>query len=163
MHKFRDIAFLFFNLNFSAFDSAHVKNIVYKAQKVITGGKNLLQTILDLIFIVYMAECDCSESDYGIHRSADVMGHIWKEDGFSLIGVLCLHKCVLKSLGLFTLFSYLFGNFLCYDHNHYVLSIVILSHNKWLADAYGISFWIIAPEINIYFCVTVFEMFLKMF
>ena len=71
-----------------------------------------MQAVFYLIPVVNVADRDSGKSDDGIHRGADIVGHVGKECGFCAVCMLRLHKRILKSLGLrsllFDLLRYFF-------------------------------------------------------
>ena len=152
MHQLRNIALLFFNLYLPAFYAAHIKDVVYQAEQMVAGRKNLLQAVPDLIFVVNMADCNRCKTYNCIHWRTDVMGHIGKERRFRLVGMLCLHQCILQCLRLLPLLLNLFRDFLAHNHDHDIIRIVILCHDEGLADTNLLASRRGTPIIHIYLC-----------
>ena len=59
----------------AALYTAHIEDVVYQAQKVRAGGRDLAEIILHLRLIVAMCLRQRRKPDDGVHRRADVMGH----------------------------------------------------------------------------------------
>ncbi len=100
-----------------------------------------------------MAGRNGSKADNGIHRRADVMGHIGKEGGFRPVGMLRLHQGILQGLGLFPLLFLRFRNILCDNHYHNIIRIGIFYHKERLADADQRPGWVLFPIFHGYFPV----------
>ena len=105
---FGKTARLFFNMDFSAFNAAHVKHVVDKAEQMISGRHDLFKILLDLIPMVNMVYCQRSKAYDSVHRSTNVVGHIGKKYTFCLICSVCLHKRAFKQIFLFYFAAYFF-------------------------------------------------------
>ena len=73
MRQFGKVAFLFLNLDFAAFNPAHIQDIIDQAEQMIAGGKHLAQAVLHLAAVVNVADCNRRETDNCIHRRADIV------------------------------------------------------------------------------------------
>ena len=74
-------------LDLSAFDAAHIQNIIDERKQVAAGGKYLGKVFLHAVPVVQMADRQRGKADDGIHRGADVVGHIGKEGALGAVGV----------------------------------------------------------------------------
>ena len=82
----RQVDLLLLQLNFAAFNAAHVQHIVDEAQQVVAGGENFCQIVLHLLGAAHIGDGQGGEADDGVHGGADVVGHIAQEGGLGLIG-----------------------------------------------------------------------------
>ena len=69
-------------LQLSTFNPAHFQDVVDQRQQILAGGFNLVKVFSDRCNVVAIAVCHIHIADNGIHRCADIMGHIGKKDGF---------------------------------------------------------------------------------
>ena len=95
MKHVRQVDFLLLQLNFSAFNPAHVQNIVDQGKQVVAGGQNFRQIIPDLFRILHIGKGQRGKADDRIHGGADIVGHVGKEGALGLIGRFRGNHCVL--------------------------------------------------------------------
>ena len=88
------------------------------------------------------------------------MGHIGKEGGLRIVGMLCLQQSILKSLRLFHLLFHLARDLLGHNHDHDISRIIIPCHDKGLAYTYFFSVQAFAPVFYIDLRVAFFKAFL---
>ncbi len=93
MKEIRYVDRLFLQLYSTAFNTAHIQNIVYQVQQMGAGCINLSKVILHLTGIVYMGLGQCRKADNSIHRSADIMGHTVQENSLGPVSLLCRSQC----------------------------------------------------------------------
>ena len=87
-------------LYFSAFDPADVQHIVDKRQQMLGAFADLFQT--DLHFRRdHHLESDIGKANDGVHRRADIVGHIVQEDCFGSVCPFLLCQRVLQNTLIF--------------------------------------------------------------
>ena len=95
-----DLGFL--QLHFSAFDAAHIQDVIDKRKQVVAGGKNLGKIILYTLLVVQMAGRQGGKADDGVHRGANIVGHTGKEGALGTVGVFGggngIRKCPVQLL-----------------------------------------------------------------
>ena len=77
---------------------------------MLAGYGDLLQIILHLLRMIHVGSCQCREPYNGIHRRADIMGHVVQESRLGPVRVLRCDQRVRKRL----LFFLLCPDDLCY-------------------------------------------------
>ncbi len=92
----------------AAFNPAHIQNIIQQAQQMITGGHDFFEVILHLLGLLDVGQRQRRETNDCIHRRADIVRHIRKENAFRLAGPVGLHQCILQLILLFHLAADLF-------------------------------------------------------
>ena len=112
MHQIRQIHRLCLQGDPAAFNAAHIQHIVDEGQQMLAGGGDLFQVINDLIPVVNMGGRQRGEADDGVHRCADIVGHIEQElplgavrrrlvaDSKLQLGILLLQRFLISLLGL---------------------------------------------------------------
>ena len=85
-------------MNLSAFNAAHIQNIIDQRKQMVAGGKNLPQIIPHPLRVVDVAQRQCGKADNGIHGGADVVGHIGKEGAFCFACGFCHMDCLCQCL-----------------------------------------------------------------
>ncbi len=96
VEDFRQAARLFLQMYLAAFDAAHIQHVVNKAQKVVAGGHDFLQVFLHLLLVVNVGDGQGGKADDGVHGSADVVGHVGKEDALGPAGPVGLGEGILQ-------------------------------------------------------------------
>ena len=76
-------------LHLSALDAAQIQHIIQQGQQMIRAFLDLLQTVVHFRHRILM-QCNICKADDGVHRGADVVGHIGKECAFGFAGCLRL-------------------------------------------------------------------------
>ena len=66
-------------LHFSAFDLGDIKNIVDQREQKMAGGTDLIQRVRYDLRLIPMAFGDVRITHDGVHRGADIMGHVGKK------------------------------------------------------------------------------------
>jgi len=84
----RKVDFHLFQMDFSAFNAAHIQHIVDEGEQMVAGCKGLAKIILYPLGIVDITERQRSKADDGIHGGADIVGHIGKEGALGAVGGL---------------------------------------------------------------------------
>ena len=88
-------------MHFAAFDTAHIQYIINQAEQMIAGGHNLFEVFLHQLFLVDVSNRKRRKAHNGVHRRADIVGHVGKEHAFRLAGAVCLGKRILQKVFLF--------------------------------------------------------------
>ena len=96
MEHIRQICLHLIQLDFAAFDAAHIQNIINQAQEMIAGRQNLGQVILYLVLLLKIGQSQSSKADNRIHRGANVVGHIGQEHTLGLVGRLRYMQGILR-------------------------------------------------------------------
>ena len=94
--NFRQTARFLFQLHFTAFNTAHIQNVIDQAQQMISGRHDLFQILFYLIPVIDMGDRQRSKPYDCIHRGTDIMGHIGKKYALCLIRLICLQKRFLQ-------------------------------------------------------------------
>ena len=76
----------FVQMDLTALNAAHIQHIVDKGKQVVARCENLAQIVPHLFFVVNIADSQCGKADDGVHRGADVVGHIGKESALGTVG-----------------------------------------------------------------------------
>ena len=94
----------------AALDPAHIQYVIDQLQQMIAGRHDFLQTVPHLFRIVYVRRGNIGKSNDGVHRRADVVGHIGEEGALGVIRVPCLLQGCFEKPSLSEFFLPLFFN-----------------------------------------------------
>ena len=108
IQNIRQGTWLFIQMHFPAFNTAHIQNVIDQAQQMVSRCHNLFQIFRYLFLVVHMRDCKSGKSDNRVHRRADVMGHIGQKDAFCLVCLVRLLQRVFQQIFLFDFVSDLF-------------------------------------------------------
>ena len=92
----RQAAWLFLQVDLAALNAAHVQHVVDEAQKVVAGGHDLFEIPRHLLLLVNVGGGQGREADDGVHRCADVVGHVGEEHALGFAGPVGLGERVLQ-------------------------------------------------------------------
>ena len=73
---------------FSALDAGQVQHIVDEVQQVIAGDLDIVHTVPEGVFVFPALFQHVCKADDGVHRGADVVGHVEQEGGLRPVGGL---------------------------------------------------------------------------
>ena len=82
------VHFLLLQLDFAAFDAAHVQHIVDQAQQMVAGREDFRQIILNLFRIRYIGNGKGRKPDDCVHGRADIVRHTAEERALCPVGAL---------------------------------------------------------------------------
>ena len=85
-------------MDLAAFDAAHIQNVIDEGEQMVAGGQDLAQIVLNPLLVIHIAHRQRGEADDGVHRRADIMGHIGEERTLGPIGSLRGADSLRKSL-----------------------------------------------------------------
>ncbi len=115
---------MFLDLNFPAFNSAHIQNVIDQAQQMVAGREHFLQRVPYLVFVVNMTHRNGCKPNNRIHGRADVVRHIRQKRSLRLVGVLRLHQSILQRLGDMHFFLFYLCNVLANKKDFVNLSLI---------------------------------------
>ena len=79
VHQLRQVEIFFRERHLSAFDACHIEDFVDEAQQM-TARLRDFPKALDHLFLAFdIGACDGGQTDDGIHRCPDVVGHVGEE------------------------------------------------------------------------------------
>ena len=96
MENLREIALRLFQIDLPALNPAHFQNIIDQCQQMIAGSQDLGQIPLNTFHALVALDRKIGETDNGVHRSADVMGHIGQERTLRPVAFLRLNSLIIK-------------------------------------------------------------------
>ena len=89
-------------MDLAALDTAHIQHIVDKGKQVVARCEDLAQIVPHLILVVNIADSQRGKADDGVHRGADVVGHIGKEGALGTVGSFrCMNSLRERLIHLF--------------------------------------------------------------
>ena len=85
--QLKQVHLLLRQLKLAGLNFAHVQNLVDEGQKILTGGGELLETVLQLFPVANVVSGNGGQVEDGVHGSADVVTHTGEEVGFGAVGL----------------------------------------------------------------------------
>jgi len=73
VHQLGNIAFLLFDLHFSAFDRAHIEDIIDQAEQMLAGSRNLFRIFPYFVRVFRIPGKQCRKSKHRVHRRSNIM------------------------------------------------------------------------------------------
>ena len=87
-HQFCQIEVLFAQEHLAALDAGHIQHLVDEGQQVAAGLGDLAQTVPHPLLIVQIGPGNGRHAHDGIHRRADIVGHIGQEFRLGAVGAV---------------------------------------------------------------------------